>query len=588
MLEHWQQIYTAVVVILLIVFLVRDTIRPVLLFLSALAALLFAGVVSPAQAFSGFSNPAVFTVGALFIVAASVQHTGAIDGLARYLLPTDKGVTSVIFRLTSFTSFSSAFLNNTPIVAMLIPQIQRWSQLTGISSSRVLIPLSYAAIVGGIITLIGTSTNLIVSGMLSERGYEPFTFFELTWIGLPASVVVFLYMSLVMHRYLPEYNTRSSSEITGEYQYDLEVPEHSELVGKTIDECGLRHLEIAYIVHVKRGKHLIGPIGPKFVIEGGDKLTFVGDHEHQDTLIREFDLVRAVPELDESDDRSLPIYEAVVASSSRLVGRSLKETNFREYYRGVVVAIQRNNQLIRESLGNLKIQTGDLLLIEAKEGFDQRWNTEKGEFYLVVEKGESIKPLSSKAPLAIIITLLMVLLAAFEIVPIVITSLIAAVVMVMAGCLPENKVPREINLPILAVIAAALGVGQAVEASGLAQTVSDGLLFASSGMGIIAAIAVIYIVTNVLTEIVTNNAAAVLMVPTSIIMAYELGVDPHAFAVTVAVAASASFLSPFGYQTNLMVMGAGKYKFLDYTKAGFPITLFLFCLTVVVVYLKWI
>lgn len=591
MIEFWQQWYTAIVILVLIVLLVKDAARPVLLFLGALAALLFAGVVSPSEAFSGFSNSAVFTVGALFIVAAGVQNTGAIDGVGRWLLPSDKPVSGVIFRLTSFTSFSSAFLNNTPIVAMLIPQVQRWSQITGISSSRILIPLSYAAIVGGIITLIGTSTNLIVSGMLAERGFEPFSFFELTWIGLPAAVIVFFYLSFVLHRYLPEYNSRTSKDITEEYQYDLEIPFDSDLHGRTVEECGLRDLEIAYLAHVKRDKNLIGPIGPHFILQGGDKLTFVGDIQHQDTLKTEFGLARSVPPLEinpELDDDIFPIYEAVVASSSQLVGKSLKEIGFREYYRGVVIAIQRNDQLIQESLGNIRIQTGDLLLIESKDGFADRWNTEKGEFYLVIKKGEGRPKTSTKAKLALTITVLMVALAAFDIIPIVITSLIAAVLMVATGCLQEAKVQREINLPILTVIAAALGIGQALEASGLAQTISQGLLWSISGLGILGALAVVYIVTNILTEIVTNNAAAVLMVPASIIMANELGIDPHAMAVTVAVAASASFLSPFGYQTNLMVMGAGKYSFLDYTKAGFPITIMLLFLTTIIVYFKWI
>ncbi len=583
-------ILTLLVLIGLLIALIRDLARPDFLFIGALGVLLLFGVVSPAQAFTGFSNQAVFTVGALFIVAAGVQRTRALSSVERLIFDDNSSPRWVMIKMMSSTAAFSAFLNNTPIVATLMPQVQEWAERRGVAASRFLIPLSYAAISGGVVTLIGTSTNLIVSGMLVERGMEPLGFFELTWIGLPAAIIVFIYFSTIGYGRMPEHTNQLQRKGQGNgnsYQFDFKIPVDSELNGLTVDEAGLRALDDVFLIHIRRKNQIIGPIGPEFLLEDGDVLTFAGEMNHVDKLAERKGLLRTVPVLDK-EVMELPVFDAVVAPSSPVAGKTLKEFGFREYYRGVVLGIQRRNEVIRGAIGQIKIQPGDLLLIEAKPGFDERWNAAKEDFYLVSKKGVRSLPADNKAPVAILILAAVIVPAAIGLMPIVTTSFAGAIAMVLAGCVKRSHLFDSLNLPILIVIAAAIGVGQAMEASGLAELAASHLLGITSGMGIIFLIAAVYFCTNILTEIVTNNAAAVLMVPLALAAAIGAGIDPHAAAVTVAVGASASFLSPIGYQTNLMVMSAGGYAFTDYFKAGLPVTIIFFVTTIYVVNLMFV
>jgi di/tricarboxylate transporter len=457
-----------------------------------------------------------------------------------------------------------------------------------------LIPLSYAAIVGGVITLIGTSTNIIVSSMLDERGIEPLHLFELTWIGLPAAVLLIIWFAAFGYRMLPDRNpsTTPSGDVQhpngngSGYQMDLMVGSGSDLIGKTVEEAGLRGLINAFLIHAHRHGRTIGPVGPHFILEEGDLLTFIGDVKAIDELSIRKGLSRSTPILDGSEP-DLPLYEAVVAPTSMMIGKTLKQIDFRSRFHAVVIGIQRQTDEIRGALGNLPIVAGDLLLIEAKEGFDEMANNDKDNFYLVNRKGFRQLPLNSKATLALAITVSMIAVATLDLVPIVTAALVTAAIMIYTGCVKKEQIMASLNLPILLVIASALGFGQAIESSGLAGTAAFSINTFTSQYGNIAVIAGIYILTNILTELITNNAAAVLMLPIALALGAETGITPHAMAVTVAIAASASFLTPIGYQTNLMVMGAGRYRFSDYLKAGFPVTIILFIVTIIAVEFVW-
>lgn len=588
-------ILTIITILAVLVALFREVTRPDVIFIAGLLFLMVTGVLTPNQAFSGFANPAVFTVGALFVVAAGIQRTRALGFLDKLVFNEAFSVRKVLTRMMGSTAAMSAFLNNTPIVAMLIPQVQQWSERTGISASKLLIPLSYAAIVGGVVTLIGTSTNIIVSGMLEQRGIEPLGLFELTWIGLPAAIGLVVWFAAFGHKMLP--NRDASSETisaTGEnnsngssYQMDLKVGIGSNLIGKTVDSAGLRGLNNAFLIHVHRHGRTIGPIGPHFILESGDILTFIGDVKAIDELSVRKGLSRGTPVLDASEP-DLPLFEAVVAPTSLMIGNTLKGIGFRERFHAVVVGIQRQSDEIRGALGNVVIEAGDLLLIESKEGFNERANNDKDNFYLVTQKGSRQLPVNSKARIALLITFSMIALATIEIIPIVTAAMIAAGIMIYTGCVKKEQIMSSLNLPILLVIASAIGLGQAIESTGLASVAADGINSVTALYGPIAIIAGIYILTNILTELITNNAAAVLMLPIALALGIESGINAHAMAVTVAIAASASFLTPIGYQTNLMVMGAGRYRFADYMKAGFPVTILLMGTTIAAVYLIWI
>ncbi|GBD01716.1 Sodium-dependent dicarboxylate transporter SdcS [bacterium HR18] len=586
----WQAWVTLAAIIAMVVALVREVARPDLIFLGTLGLLLLSGVLTPKEAFAGFSNEAVLTVAALFVVAAGLQRTEALAFLDRLLFPRKPTVGRTILRMGSLVAALSGFLNNTPIVAMLMPRVQRWAERHDIAPSKLLIPLSYATVAGGMITLIGTSTNLVVSGLLMQAGLPGLRLFDLTWVGLPVAVVVVLFLGLFGHRLLPnrKRDRVPFDEGLRECLFELRVTPGGRLEGKTIEEAGLRALGEAYLVHIRRSGRVI-PAAPEQVLQGGDILVFVGAAQMIDRLLEREGLERALASVEENPKQALPLFEAVVAPSSNLVGKTLREVQFREHYGGVVLGIQRQGQRIMGSLGRIPIQAGDLLLIEARNGFDRRWNARRDEFYLVApRRGERPRPRPRHAPVALAVFVGMVLLAGVFGVSLVTAAFTAALGMIATRCLSGSEARQALDMQVLVVIAAALGLGQAVSRSGLADFVGHGLVVLTASLGPLAAVGGILLATMLLTELLANNAAAALMVPIALSVAGELGLEPRMLAIVVAIGASAGFMTPFGYQTNLMVMSAGGYRFMDYVKAGAPVSMLVFLVSLIIIALRWL
>ena len=562
-------------IIVLIALLVRDVLPPMYLLLGALAVLLVGGVLSPAQAFSGFANPAVLTVGALYVVAAGIEHTGALAFLNDFFGGRSQSLSRTLFRVTTTSSLLSGVVSNTPVVAMLIPRLQQWGRRNGVSPSKLLIPLSYASIAGGMLTLIGTSTNLVVDGLMQAEGLEGLSFFDVTWVGVPVTMAIVLYFLLGGHRLLPDQDPEAETLEEGldNCLFELRVGSDAPFIGQTVEEAGLRALEDAYLAHVRRGSHLV-PASPEEVLQAGDVLTFSGRAGMWSRLMQRsgFERTMLSPEGDGHD--VLPLYEAVVAPNSNLVGKTLREANFRDEYQGVVLAIQRKDEQIGGPLGRTPIKPGDLLLIEAPNGFDARWNARRDVFYLVApRKQEQLRTNKRKAPIAVAVLGVMIAVAASGLVPIATAAFVAALLIIAFRCLPPLEARQSVNVQVLVVIAAALGLGQAIEVTGLASALAQGLMAVTLPWGSFAVLAGVYIATNVLTEAITNNAAAVLMLPIALSAAADLGLDPTPFAIAVTIAASASFLTPIGYQTNLMVMSPGGYRVRDYLRVGLPVTI---------------
>ena len=586
--------------------LMSDWGRPDLVMLSGLAGLLVAGVITPQQAFAGFSNSAVLTVGALYIVAGGVQHTDALSRLDRVLFSRGGGMGGLLARFMVPTSFLSGLLNNTPIVAMLTPRLQEWADEQNIPASKLMIPLSYAAITGGMMTLVGTSTNLIVAGLMEAEGYEPLHLFDVTWVGVPAALAVIAYFVLGGHRLLPDRGTSAPAveEELDANMFEVKVTLQSPIVGHTVAEAGLRDLGDAYLTHVRRGEQVLQAT-PRLQLEQGDVLTFNGRLAVRERLLKRPGLKRTLPSRDgRTDDpvryQTLPLYEAVIAESSDLVGSTLGEANFREEYQGVVLGIQRENEPVTGPVGTTRLQAGDLLIVEAPSDFEKRWSSgSRDEFYIVAPRDGRARveedsdddveeDRTDRAPLALALTGSMVLAAAVNLVPIVTAAFIAALMMILTGCITSAEAQRALNVQVLVVIASALGIGKAIETTGLAQLAANGMLDVTAGWGPVAALAAIYLTTNLLTEVITNNAAAVLMLPISMATASTLGAPPIAFGLIVAIAASASFLTPIGYQTNLMVMGPGGYRFRDYARVGWPVTILVMTISVAIISMLWL
>jgi di/tricarboxylate transporter len=571
--EAW---LTAGVVVVMLALLIREVAPPAAIVLAATITLLVTGVIDEGQAFAGFSNPAPLTVAALYVLARAADKTGLLGPLVNRLLGNrgNPGRASLA-RLLLPSAGISAFINNTPLVAMMIPEITAWCAKHNISPSRLLMPLSFAAILGGAITVIGTSTNLVVSGLLQESGEDPFTLFEITPVGGVAAAVGLAVLIAVVPALLPERPgaQRILTDEMREFVVEMEVEPGGRVDGMTVEDAGLRHLEGVYLVEIERDDYVIAPVPPTTELRGDDRLTFVGQADLVVDLQRTAGLRSAEDEhLLAVDSHLHTFFEAVIGASSPLVGRTLAEVDFRARYQAAVVAIHRAGERVEGKLGQIRLEPGDTLLLLAGSDFRTRWR-ESRDFLLVARLGGPPPSASRKAPLVGFTAIAVIMLAAFDVLSIFQLALLAAAAMVVTRVLSVNEARNAIDLDVIILIAAAFGVGNAIETTGLAQQIADGMVSGLEPLGKIGIVLGVVLVTLLLTELITNNAAAVVVFPIAIAVAAGAGLDPRTIAIAIAVTASASFLTPIGYQTNTMVLGPGGYRFTDYPRVGFPLTI---------------
>jgi di/tricarboxylate transporter len=585
-LDAW---LTFVVLAVMVWALARELAAPSATVLTGVIVLLVVGVITPAEAFAGLSNPAPITVAALYVLARAVEKTGALQPLVAGTLGAGDGRSTGLARLLIPAAAMSSLLNNTPIVAMLAPQVENWAQRTGSSPSRFLMPLSFAAILGGMVTLIGTSTNLVVSGLLIDAGEPPLTMFELTPVGLPVAVVGVGLLILLSPRLLPERHPAQADLSDGfrEFVVRMIVEADGALDGRSVEAGRLRNLAGVFLVEIDRQGEVIAPVGPQTVLRGGDELTFVGradvvvdlhairglvsaEHKH----VQEFDTVRHT------------FFEAVLGPSSPLVGRSLKEAGFRAQYQAAVVAIHRAGRRIDAKLGGIGLKAEDTLLILSDPGFRDRWR-DRSAFLLVSRLGGVPPAVGRKAWIVALVGAGVVVSAAVGLLPVLSAALVGALVLVMSGVLTPSEAKGAIDLDVILVIAGAFGLAAALENSGLAADVAQLIGGVFGPLGASGGLAGIVLTTVLLKSLITNNAAAVLMFPIAMSAATELGLNARAFAVAVALAASASFLTPLSYQTNLMVYGPGGYRFGDFARLGAPLVILVALATIVLVPWFW-
>lgn len=572
-----------------LVTLIWSRISPDMVFMGGLAVLLVTGVLSPEQALGGFSNTGMLTVAALFVVAAGLRETGALDLIVHRLFGQPRSIAAAQLRLMLPVTFLSAFLNNTPVVASFIPAVSDWAKKQGISVSKLLLPLSYAAIFGGTVTLIGTSTNLVVSGLLQNTpGQQGFSFFELTWVGLPLAITGLLYVSTFSRWLLPaRLAAMEQLRDAREYTVEMLIEGPSPLDGQTVEQAGLRNLPGLFLVEVDRDGEIFGPVAPSMVLHAGDRLVFAGVTDSIVDLQRIRGLKPATDQVFKLDTprASRNLIEAVVSPTSPMVGRSIKAGRFRNRYDAVVIAVARGGRRIRGKIGEIELRGGDTLLIEADPAFIDRHRNSR-DFLLLRNIEHASLPRHERSWLAWGVLLGLVALAGFGILPTVTAAILGAGAMVAFRCLGANAARRSIEINVLLVIAAAFGIGKALETSGAAAALAHGLIDLSGGSPIGILIAV-YVTTALLTELITNNAAAVLVFPLAYSASQAAGLNFLPFAVAVAMAASASFATPIGYQTNLMVYGPGGYRFTDYLRFGAPMNVLAGIITLTIVPMVW-
>ena len=582
-------IYTSIVILAMTLLLIMDLIEAEIIVFCALLVLVVGGVINVKEAFAGFSNHGMLTVGFLFIIAASIQGTGVLNRLSTILMGNNKRHLSFkLFRFLVPVSTFSAFFNNTPIVAMLIPSLRYWANKFEVAPSKLLIPLSYAAILGGTCTLIGTSTNLVVHGLMIENGYPGFTLFEFTRIGLPMAVIGLLFVSFIGVRMLParqEFVAQVSDNVRN-FVVGLKVEAGYPGVGKSVEASELRHLKGLFLFQIERNGNIIAPVAPEETIRTGDRLYFTGLPETIVELQRTPGLLLmkdATIDLKQYDSEKYKTYEVVISQNSPLIGQRVKDSDFRRKYNAVILGIHRSGERVQKKIGDIVLHMGDTLFILADKGFLKKYYYST-EFNLVSESFSYPSKPAWYTPFSIAVLVMMVLTMGFEWLPIVLTAALAAMVYILSKTISPVEAMNSINWSILLIIASSFGISQALVNSGVAAFLAHGLLKIFSGAGAFAILAAVYFMTSFYTEIITNNSAAALMFPIALATATQAGLDPRPFFIATALAASASFATPIGYQTNLMVYGPGGYKFTDFLKIGLPMNIFIGLFAIILLY----
>ncbi|MBS4217557.1 SLC13 family permease [Bacillus sp. FJAT-49711] len=585
--------FVLLILILMLIGLVLEITRPDIILFFTLSIFLLSGVLTTEEALKGFSNEGMLTIAFLFVIAAAIQKSGIADRLVTKLLGNSKSIRWTFFKiLTPVTAFSSV-LNNTPIVVTLTPILRKWCSEHHVSPSKFLIPLSYATILGGMLTLIGTSTNLVVHGMLLESGLKGFSFFQIGFIAFPAVLFGLLYIILIGHKFLPNHKVllEKVNEHSKEYISQMKVERDFPFLNQTVEDAGLRRLKGLYLIEIIRNDERVSPVKSTTMIRQGDKLIFTG----LISTIAELQRIKGLKletgsdfSLDSLKNGNTQLVEAVVSHHSSLLYKKIQDSYFRSKFDAGVIAVHRHRERIKSKIGDITLKPGDALLLLCGPDFDMKMR-QSNDFYVTTSLSTpSILEDQKKGWFSVIALLSMIVLVTLNMITMLKAVIILVCILLILKVVKPDEAMKSLHFPVLLLIACAFGVGTALLVSGTASYLAGGLIHIAQPYGILAVIGVLYLATNILTEIITNSAAAVIMFPISIEVAQQMSVEPIPFVLAITIAASASFSTPIGYQTNLIVYGPGGYKFIDYFKIGFPLNIIVMLSTIFMIYTFWI
>jgi di/tricarboxylate transporter len=610
----WEAWLTLAVVAVVFVALVKEWSAPDVVLVAGTLVLTLAGVIRPEDAFRGFANEAMLTVAALFVVVAAMRETGALDVIGTRMLGKAGTAESALVRLAVSMNTVWLFLNNTAVVAMLLPVVTDWCRKRRVSPSRLLIPLSYFSILRGMVTLIGTSTNLVVSGLMIQvaasqtdprvqHALRPVQLFEITPLGLACTVVGTLFLLLAGRKLLPDRKDliEQLSEHSREYLVDMLVQPGCRLIGKSVEEAGLRQLPGLFLIEISRDNHLISPVSPDEILEAEDRLTFTGVVGSIVELERIPGLVPAADEAYETSAarrRGRRLCEAVISKTSPLIGKTIREADFRALYNAAVVAVHRAGARLTGRIGDIVLHMGDTLLLQTGAHFARAHRNDPD--FILVSGVEEWRPVRhDRAGLALTILVLMVAAMVFggstfrfaslgfQMPAVVISVFTAAVLLIVTRCISAPAARESIDWETLIAIAASFGLGKALETSGAAGAIAGVVVDAAGAWGPIAILGAIYLLTLLFTELITNNAAAAIMLPFGLAVAAQLGVSPRPFAIAIMFGASLAFAVPIGYQTHMMVYSPGGYRFSDFVRLGVPLNILLWILATLLIPIIW-
>jgi len=584
------EIWFTVAVVLTVLFVLATTPAPTeMVLLGAMVLLSISGIITPSEALSGFSSTGVMTIAALYVVIAGLRETGAVAWFSQLVFGRPRTLFAAQLKLMGTGGLLSTVINNTPVVAMFIPIAQEWSARFGFPISRLLLPMNNVVILAGLCTLIGTSTNLAVYGLLMQvRPDADLGLFDLVWIGVPLTIVGILYALIFSKHLLPDrQGPMEQLENAREYAFEARVRPSGPLVGKSISEVGLRNLKSAYVLEIERHGRLITAVGPEQVLEADDRLTCVG-------VVDAIKELRRMPGISVAEDQSFTLnlkhtqrqlVELVMSQNSPLINQRVRDSNFRDLYGAAIISVSRDGSRVDGKVGDIVFRPGDTLLVEASQTFFDKHKYSR-DFLLVSPLSDSAPPDFRRAPLSFGILLLMIVAATLEWVPLFEASFLAAGLMVATGCMTTQRAAQSIEYQLVAGIAASFALGVALTESGAAALAGSWLVEFARGNPWLALI-LLYALTVVVTEMITNNAAGVLMFPIAMSVAEAAGVSFMPYVIAVMVGASCGFITPIGYQTNLMVYGPGGYRFMDFVRFGLPLNIICGVLTVLIVPRAW-
>lgn len=557
-IEHWLMI---AVFITTFIGLVKYSKAPEQVFSVTILVCLGLSFVSVEDILSNAVNPGLVTLILLVLSSFAFERTSFLRRLSAGVFNGSKFKSTL--RLLVGTAFASAIMSNTAVVATLINTVKKNKLL---NAGKLLLPLSFVAILGGTLTLVGTSTNLIVNSLLIKQGHQGFAFFDFTLIGL-AALAVCIIIILFRHHSLP--NIATDELATNEYLLEAEVTQSSALVGKTIEENGLRNLDSLFLVEIVRQGRLITPVAPEEFLQAGDKLIFSGDISKVLTL-QQFDGLTLFAEQDDLLRDNLT--EVLVKADSTIAGKTLKEAGFRARFDAAVVAVRREGSALSGKLGDIVLKSGDFLVLAVGQDFTTRPNLSKNFFILSGHEAENM--LSGWRDYSTVWGFIAaILVSVFTPLPLLSCLFIYLAFLIFSGALSVNEIKRRFPLEIWMIVLGALTLASAIENTGIASMFASKIESFLHGQSIYLSFVIIFILTLVMTELITNSAAAAIAFPIAYNIALGLGVDPTPFVMAVAFAASGSFISPYGYQTNVMVYNAGNYQLKDFIRFGLPVSL---------------
>jgi len=568
---------------------VLNAMRPGLILFSLIVLFLATGIISPQDALAGFSNKGVIIIGLLFLVNEGIRHSGLLARFARIYLPRkNKEMPFLLARVMVPVTFLSGFLNNLPLVVNFAPVLLKWGEARNIPSQKLLIPLSYAAILGGMCTLIGTSSNLVVYGLLIENNMQGLTLFELSQVGGVVAVFGFIYMAVFGNLLLPgdRIKLKKGKEKSKDYYYNLIIPEGSTMIGKPAKSGKIEEFNDFEIINIERNGKVITAQNNNLQISQGDMVLVSGKSDRLDLLMNNKNIkIKGINKLQTVPRDQLKQYEVVLSPRFMGLGQTIGEFDFFGHFQAVVTAIHRNGEIITSNLNNLKLKVGDNLVLLATEKFELNWKNSKYFYLMTFEQDYTQEGTFWKKWKALIILLMMIAgILINEIVSygfglrldFLLLVALAALGMIWFNILPHHRYTRFINWDVVVTIASAIAISKALQNTGIAENMAKSSIGFVERLGPVGVMAIIYLLTAFVTEIITNNAAVALIFPIAVSAASQLNVDPKPFIVAIAISGAASFTTARGYQTNLVIKSLGNYRNTDYLKIGIPMQLIAF------------